>query len=160
MIYAMPVMESVKGYEALPTCYKEYQDVFEKKNVDMLSQHYLYDCVIDLQVGTQPLFGSIYNLFQNELPVHREYLNENLTKNIIQYSKSPTCTPIFFVEKKDGLLQMCVDYCGLNKITIKIGIHCLLFLDFLISLVKPRFIQKLTSEECIIWFRLKKTINE
>ena len=30
-IYAIPITESVKRPEALPTCYKEYQDVFEKK---------------------------------------------------------------------------------------------------------------------------------
>jgi hypothetical protein len=47
--------------------YKEYQDVFEKKNIDLLPQHRLYDCIIDLQEGTQPPFGPIYNLSQNEL---------------------------------------------------------------------------------------------
>jgi hypothetical protein len=66
-IYATPITESVKGPEALPTHYKEYQDVFEKKNIDLLPQHRLYDCIIDLQEGTQPPFGPIYNLSQNEL---------------------------------------------------------------------------------------------
>ena len=47
-IYATPITESVKGLEALLTLYEEYQDVFEKKNADMLLQHYSYDCVIDL----------------------------------------------------------------------------------------------------------------
>jgi hypothetical protein len=47
-IYTMPTTEVVKGHEALPTRYKEYQDVFEKKNVDMLPQHHPYDCAIDI----------------------------------------------------------------------------------------------------------------
>ena len=47
-IYTTPIMESFKGLEALPTCYKEYQDVFEKKNADMLPQHYPYDYIINL----------------------------------------------------------------------------------------------------------------
>jgi hypothetical protein len=31
VIYAMPITESIKRFEALPTRYKEYQDVFEEK---------------------------------------------------------------------------------------------------------------------------------
>jgi hypothetical protein len=79
----MPIMESIKGFEALPTCYKEYQDVFEKKNADMLPQHYLYDCAIDLQEDIQLLFGPIYNLFQNKLVALREYFDESFAKNFI-----------------------------------------------------------------------------
>jgi hypothetical protein len=60
-------VDLVKGYEVFPTWYKEYQDVFEKKNADLLPEHRLYDCAIDLQEGTQLLFGPIYNLSQYEL---------------------------------------------------------------------------------------------
>jgi hypothetical protein len=42
---------------------------------------------------------------------------------------------------------------ALTRLQLKISIHCHSFLDFLISLVKPRFIQKSTFEELIIWFR-------
>jgi hypothetical protein len=35
-IYAMLITESANGHEVLLTHYKEYQDVFEKKNADML----------------------------------------------------------------------------------------------------------------------------
>jgi hypothetical protein len=118
-IYATPIADSVKWPEALPTHYKEYQDVFEKKNADLLPQHYSYNCTIDLQKGTQPPFGPIYNLSQNELAALQEYLDENLAKNFIRHSKSPVGAPILFVKKKDGALRMCVDYRGLNKITIK-----------------------------------------
>jgi hypothetical protein len=119
VIYATSTTESVKGPKALPTLYKEYQDVFEKKNVNILPQHRLYDCIIDLQEGIQPPFGPIYNLSQNELTALWDYLDENLTQNFTQHSKSPAGTPILFVEKKDDSLRMCFDYRGLNKITIK-----------------------------------------
>jgi hypothetical protein len=78
VIYATPIIESVNGFEALLNRYKKYQDVFEKKNVDMLPQHYLYDCAIDLQEDTQPPFGPIYNLSQNKLAALRDYFDENL----------------------------------------------------------------------------------
>jgi hypothetical protein len=67
VIHAIPITESVKGLKALPTHYKEYQDVFEKKNVDLFPQHRLYNCAIDLLEDTQPPFGPIYNLSQNKL---------------------------------------------------------------------------------------------
>jgi hypothetical protein len=95
-------MESIKRPKALPTYYKEYLDVFEKKNANLLPQYRPYDCLIDLQESTQPPFGPIYNLFQNKLVALREYLDENLAKKFIQQSKSPTGVPIFFVKKKDG----------------------------------------------------------
>jgi hypothetical protein len=99
-IYATPIAESIKGPEALPTRYKEYQDVFEKKNSNLLFQHCPYNCAIHLKKGTQLAFGLIYNLFQNELATFREYLDENFAKNFIRHSKSPAGAPIFFVKKK------------------------------------------------------------
>ena len=118
-IYAIPTSEPIRASSQLPVQYKEYEDIFEKKNADILPQHRPYDCGIDLQEGTQPPFGPIYSLSQNELAVLREYIDENLAKNFIRHSKSPAGAPILFVKKKDGSLRMCVDYRGLNKITIK-----------------------------------------
>ena len=84
IIYATSIAKLVKGPKALLTRYKEYQDVFEKKNVDLFPQHCMYGCVIDLQKSMQPLFGLIYNLSQkNKLAAPQEYLDENLTKNFI-----------------------------------------------------------------------------
>ena len=119
MIYANSIIESNEKSSELPDQYKEYQDVFEKKNVDMLPQHRPYDYEIDLQEGTQPPFGPIYSLSQNELVALQEYLHEDLAKNFIRHLKSPAGAPILFVKKKDGSLRMCVDYRGLNKITVK-----------------------------------------
>jgi len=46
---------------------KTFQNVFEKKNADILLEHYPYNCAIDLWEGAQPPFGPTYNLSQNKL---------------------------------------------------------------------------------------------
>jgi hypothetical protein len=50
---------------------------------DTIPDHRPYDCAIDLQDGTQPPFGPIYNLLENELAELQKYIDENPYENII-----------------------------------------------------------------------------
>jgi len=77
--------------------YKEFQDVFQKKNVDILSKHRAYDYAIDLQDGVQPPFCLIYDLFQYELVALKEYNEKNLAKNFIEHSKLAIGVPILVI---------------------------------------------------------------
>ena len=56
---------------------------------------------------------------KDELATLKEYIDENLAMSFIPHSKSAAGASILFVKKKDGSLRMCVDYRGLNKVTIK-----------------------------------------
>lgn len=66
-MYITLISELHKKIEGLSIRYKEFQDVFEKKNANTLPQHRPYNCTIKLQEGTQLPFGPIYGLSQNEL---------------------------------------------------------------------------------------------
>jgi hypothetical protein len=55
----------------------------------------------------------------NELKVLKKYLDENLSKGFIRASSSPVASPVIFVKKPRGGLRFCVDYRGLNALTIK-----------------------------------------
>src|SRR5271168_4960031 len=61
----------------------------------------------------------MYSVSQSELQTLREFIDEHLRIGFIRHSSSPHGAPILFVRKKDGSLRLCVDYCGLNKITKK-----------------------------------------
>ena len=48
-----------------------------------------------------------------------EQLKEFLEQGFIRPSTSPWEAPVLFVKKKDGSLQLCINYKQLNKATIK-----------------------------------------
>lgn len=51
--------------------------------------------------------------------VLQKYLKEHLFKGFIHTSSSPAASPVIFVKKPGGGLRLCVDYCGLNNLTVK-----------------------------------------
>ena len=101
----------------LPDKLKEYEDVFSTEEASRLPSHKGRNHAI--KTTAEPLFGSLYNLLNIELAELRRYLDNALAKGWIQHSTSPAGAPILFVPKKDGGLRLCVDYRGLNKVTVK-----------------------------------------
>ena len=60
-----------------------------------------------------------YNVAPYKLPAVQEEVKEMLDKGIIVPSKSPYCSPIVMVLKRDGTNRMCIDYRKFNEITTK-----------------------------------------
>jgi hypothetical protein len=118
-IVATPFSSPASSATELPAKYAAFQDVFDKVQASTLPEHRRYDCTIDLLPDTQPPWGPIYGLTEPEREVLKTYIEENLASGYIQHSKSPAGAPVFFVKKKDGSLRLCVDYRGLNRISIK-----------------------------------------
>lgn len=54
-----------------------------------------------------------------KLKTLKTYIKINLANGFIHSSKSPTGTPILFDKKLNKSLLLCVNYQGLNNITIK-----------------------------------------
>jgi hypothetical protein len=97
---------------------REYPDVFPDKLPGMPTKHAV-GFHIDLIPGTRPVSLAPYRLshpFQEEL---RNQLDDLLSKGLIRHSVLPWRAPVLFTTKKDGSWRMCVDYSGLNVVTIK-----------------------------------------
>jgi len=69
--------------------------------------------------NTTPPYSGLYALLRIELEVLQKFLEENLARGWIRPSESPAVSPVIFIPKKDRSLRLCVDYQGLNKITVK-----------------------------------------
>lgn len=74
---------------------------------------------IKLQDGKQPFYEPIYRLRLVELKILKIYIKINLANSFIWPSRSSPYTPIYFVQKPDGSLWLCVDYRSLNNFIIK-----------------------------------------
>ena len=74
----------------------------------------------DLRSGTSPHPEvTCFSLSRPETKAMEKYLSESLAAGIIRPSSSPAGVGFFFVGKKDGSLRSCIDYRGVNEITIK-----------------------------------------
>ncbi|KAL2102227.1 hypothetical protein ACEWY4_001395 [Coilia grayii] len=105
----------------VPAAYHDLSAVFSKDQAASLPPHRSYDLAIDLLPGTAPPQGRLYSLSIPETKAMDAYIQEALENGLIRPSTSPAAAGFFFVGKKDGGLRPCIDYRGLNKITLKKG---------------------------------------
>ena len=104
----------------VPAKYSDFADVFSPELATELPEHTKINIyAIDLEEGKQPPYGPIYSLGPVELETLKTYIRTNLANGFIRLSKSPAGTPILFDKKPNGSLRLCVNYRGLNNITIK-----------------------------------------
>jgi len=99
--------------------YQDYADIFSQERINTLPEHTKYDHRVHLVPDAKLPDGPIYPLSKKELDALWDYIKEMEDHGKIRRSSSPIGAPILFVPKPDGTLWLCVDYRGLNKITVK-----------------------------------------
>ena len=95
----------------------EFQDVFEALKGPPPARGDVLN--IELEPGMTPVSRAPYRLAPAEMAELKMQLEELLSKGFIRPSTSPWGAPVLFVKKKDGSFRLCIDYRGLNKVTIK-----------------------------------------
>jgi len=135
--------KNVDSVTILSFRYFEFLDVFFKKNVDILSSHRAHDHVIHLKEDAQFSVFALYDMSRDEILELRRYLNENLSKGFIQVSRSQTIVSVLFVKKLEEEFRFCVNYRGLNAITVKNRYSLLLISETLNRLSRAKIFIKL-----------------
>ncbi|KAK3507516.1 hypothetical protein QTP70_028076 [Hemibagrus guttatus] len=110
-------LEAAGGH--LPSQYMDFHMVFSEERVARLPHHQVWDCAIDLLPNASPPKGRIYPLSLLDSKAMEEYIESSLAAGHIRPSTSPAAAGFFFVGKKDGGLRPCIDYRGLNAVTIR-----------------------------------------
>ncbi|KAL0185666.1 hypothetical protein M9458_017336, partial [Cirrhinus mrigala] len=103
----------------IPTDYQDLLEAFSCSKATRLPPHRPGDCAIDLIPGTTPPRGRVFPLSRAESEAMNSYIQEELAKGFITPSTSPASAGFFFVKKKDRGLRPCIDYRGLNEVTVK-----------------------------------------
>lgn len=133
----------------LPRQYWKWLDVFSKQLANVLPPHRPgIDHKIPLKrdqngVEEPPPYGPLYGMNKEELLYLRKTLTELLDKNFIRVSKSPAAAPVLLVRKPGGGVRFCVDYRGLNELSIKDRYPLPLIRETLRNISKARWFTKL-----------------
>ena len=119
----MNLLQYNKGYNNvynnLPPEYYNFADIFQVAEKQSLPERGPHDHVIDLESGQQLPFRKLYLMFSAELNVLKVYLDNAMKAGIVCKLISPAASPVMFIPKLDGSLQLVIDYRRLNNITIK-----------------------------------------
>ena len=103
-----------------------------------------------------PPWGALYNMSREELLVLRKTLTDLLKKGWIRPSNSPAASPVLFARKPNGGLRLCVDYRGLNAITVPDRYPLPLFKETLRQLSKSKWFTKLDVKSAFHRLRIKE----
>ncbi|CAA7031915.1 unnamed protein product [Microthlaspi erraticum] len=96
---------------------QDFEDVFQ--SLKGLPPSRSDPFTIELEPGTAPISKTPYRMAPAELAELKKQIEDLLSKGFIRPSVSPWGAPVLFVKKKDGSFRLCIDYRGLNRVTVK-----------------------------------------
>ena len=116
----LAALQQDKAPTEIPPKYADYANVFSQDLAMELPENTgMNKYAIELVEGKQLPHGPIYSLRPVELETLKTYIETHLKTEFIRPSKSPAGASIFFDKNPDGNLHLCVNYQGLNNLTIK-----------------------------------------
>jgi hypothetical protein len=128
--------------ERIPPEYADLALAFCKKKATQLLPHRQGDCAINLLADAALPRSHVYLLSQAETVAMETYVSESLHQGYIRSSTSPASSSFFFV-KKVGVLRPCIDYRGLNQVTVRYSYPLHLIAMAIESMHGARFFMKL-----------------
>ncbi len=115
--------------------YHDFLNVFDREKTTQLLSHQSYDHKIELEDESQSSRNRLYFMLNHKLQKIKKYLEENLKKKFIIFSKALFASSILFVEKKDDSFRFCVNYRKLNAL-IKKDRYSILLIDEVLTRIQ------------------------
>ena len=157
-----PKLTLKEAQDSLPIQVRDYAHIFADNAgaQDLPPNRTNLDHAINLKnedgKPSTPPWGPLYNMSREELLVLRKTLTDLLQKGWIRPSRSPAASPVLFARKPNGGLRLCVDYRGLNAITIPDRYPLPLFRETLRQLTKANWFTKLDVKSAFHRLRIRK----
>lgn len=128
--------------EEIHPLFRHWVKMFNPQEANKLPPNRSIDHAIDLVPGAIPPAKKAYGVSRQEGEVIKAYIEDMKGKKYIRNSTSQYAAPTLIVKKPDGGLRVCVDYRGLNALTIKNRNTPPLIKETLQRLCKARFYSK------------------
>ena len=98
---------------------EKYRDLMPDSLPKSLPPPRMIDHEIELVLGAKSPTKNAYHMAPPELVELRKQLDELLNARFMRPAKAPYGALVLFQKKKDGSLRLCIDYCALNKLTVR-----------------------------------------
>jgi hypothetical protein len=134
----------------VPKEYHNYLSVFQGKQTLTQPPYCHHNHRIPLIDNQIPPVKPLQALDKTRLQTLKEYIDSSIKKGWIHSSTSPAGALIHFIKKKNGGLHLCVDYQGLNAITIKDRTPLPLMSESLHRLSKAKVYMKLDVQDAYL----------
>lgn len=102
----------------IPAAFHSYLDVFQPSSIS-LPPHRKFDVAIELKEGKEPPCNRAYEFSDADEKELRLWIEDQLSKGFIRPSSSPAAAPAFLVKSPGQKNRPCIDYRGLNKVTVR-----------------------------------------
>ncbi len=129
--------------------YHDFLNVFDREKITQLLSHWSYDHKIELEDESQSFRSQLYLMLNHKLQKIKKYLEKNLKKKFITFSKALFASSILFVKKKDDSFRFCMNYWKLNAL-IKRDHYSILLIDEVLAQIQDS--KYLTRLNIIIMF--------
>ncbi len=127
----------------LSIIYHNFLNVFDRKKITQLSLHRSYNHKIELEDENQSSRSWLYLISSHKLQKIKKYLEENLKKKFITFSKAFFASLILFVKKKNNSLCFCVNYQKLNALIKRNRYSILLINEVLAWIQDSKYLTRL-----------------
>ena len=142
------------NFENIPVI-GEFPDVFPEELPGVPLEREV-DLSIEVVQATTPISRAPYRMAPIELKELKTQLQKLLDKGFIRPSVSPWGASVLFVKKKDGTLQMCINYQKINKVTVKNKYPMLIIEDLFDQLKEASVFSKIDFRSGYYQLRVKE----